>query len=152
MAFIRIKKINGTPYAYLVESVKTKKGPRQKFKGYLGRVHELERVDASEVEHENVLLKLALQVLSDYGFREEGKRWKRQSLVFNPNSLGLQLKKKKAILGVNEGHLCEFTLKRIKNFKKSADPVQDGRKLAKYFLEAGLPVNEKDFVEYYQSL
>jgi len=152
MAFIRIKQINGAPYAYLVESVKTKKGPRQKVKGYLGRVHELEKVGNFEIEHENVLVKLTLQVLAGHGFKENESRWKLNGLIFNPKSMELKQKKKNVIIGVNEGHFCGFTLKRIKDFKKTADPVQDGRRLAKYFLEAGLPVQERDFVEYYQKL
>ena len=39
MAYIRIKKIQKQEYAYLVESINTEKGPRQKVKQYLGKIY-----------------------------------------------------------------------------------------------------------------
>ena len=42
MAFLRIKKVKGNEYAYLVEN-KWKSGSRQKVKGYIGRVHRFDK-------------------------------------------------------------------------------------------------------------
>jgi hypothetical protein len=152
MAFIRIKMISNIPYAYLVESVNTPKGPRQKVREYLGRVYKLENTDGNEVNHSDILTRLVIETLSSYGFRKKGDKWRDDNLVFYPGNLALKKRKKSVVLGVNEGHICEFTLRRIKNFKKGKDPVVDGRRLASYFLEAGLPVGEEEFVKFYQSL
>ena len=43
MAFVRVKRINGGTYAYLVENSWTRKGTRQKVSRYLGKVHAVEK-------------------------------------------------------------------------------------------------------------
>ena len=158
MAFIRIKKISSNKYAYLVESTNTNKGPRQKVKQYLGRVHELEKNDETNVESnynpntkKEILSSLILPELSSRGFSKNKDKFQHKSLLFCPRELSITKKNgKEAILAVEEGYLCSYTLQRLLNFKKSKDLNSDALKLAKYFLEAGLAISEEKFVKFYQ--
>ncbi len=160
MAYIRIKKINNTPYAYLVESVNTSSGPRQKVKQYLGRVFSLEQKNkgsfvVSDSKNKKQLLQgLILSELEPRGFKAKDNLYCFDKVVFNPSSLTINKSSsnKSAVLALDNGYLCNFTLQRIIDFKKSKDFAKDGHVLAKYFLEAGLPIKEEDFVKFYQMI
>jgi hypothetical protein len=158
MSYIRTKKISDKHYAYLVENVSTSKGPRQKVKQYLGKVHNLEKKKDVYITDENVLNNMILTELTSRGFNKnkEGK-YNQGNIVFCPETLTITKKTKsktvkEAIIAVNEGYLCSFTLQRIINFEKSKDFHQDAYQLAKYFLEAGLQVSKEDFVKFYSGL
>lgn len=153
MVFIRIKKINNIPYAYLVENINTAKGSRQKVKQYLGRVYRFpESENISMINEKNILLKLVLEQLNKYGFKQKGQFWKREQFVFCPKYFTLKKKNMEAILATNNGFVSSFTLQRIKGFKKTKNMNKDAPELAKYFLEAGLNVTKADFISYYQQL
>ncbi|MBT3835914.1 hypothetical protein HOD05_01095 [Candidatus Woesearchaeota archaeon] len=158
MAYIRVKKISNKPYAYLVESQSTKRGPRQRVKQYLGRVHTVELQEnvesvVSGKTKKEFLQGMVVRELKRAGFTEKGKKFSFESLHFCPQELTLRKKnKKEAILKLNEGYLCSFTVDRLHTFAKSKDVNKDGLLLAKYFLESGLTVNEEEFVQYYQML
>ena len=157
MAFIRIKKINSNKYAYLVESTNTNKGPRQKVKQYLGRVHELEKNSEGQENYsdsknrKDILLSLILPELLSMGFSKKKDKYQHKNLVFCPEKVTITKKNgKEAVLSVEDGHLCSYTLRRLLNFKKSKDLNADAIKLAKHFLEAGLAVSEEKFVKFYR--
>ena len=160
MAYIRLKKINNSSYAYLVESNNTKEGPRQKVKKYLGRVYQLEKKDnniESTIDYSSkkkILQSLILNELSPLGFNKDKNQYKHQNIIFSTEDFTITntKNKKEAILKLNEGYLSSFTLNRLFNFKKSSDLTADAHLLAKYFLEAGLIINEKNFVKFYQLL
>ena len=158
MAYIRTKKISGNKYAYLVEIISTDKGPRQKVKQYLGRVHVFEKSkEVSEINlgntNKEILLNLIIPELKARGFKGK-ERLAYNKLVFNQNNLSLTKSKtkKEAIIKLNEGYLSTFTLQRILNFQKSKNLNKDAHTLAKYFLEAGLKINQELFVKFYQKL
>ena len=44
MAFVRVKKISGSEYAYLVENTWTERGTRQRVGKYLGRIYKPDKV------------------------------------------------------------------------------------------------------------
>jgi len=162
MAYIRTKKINGNKYAYLVEIVNTSKGPRQKVKQYLGRVHELEKKkEINEINEGNskkeILLNLILPELSGRGFKERKNNFAYKNFVFNTEEFSLTKKtknktSKEAVVGLEEGYLSSFTLQRILNFQKSKDLNKDAHALAKYFLEAGLNISKDLFVRFYEKI
>jgi hypothetical protein len=162
MAYIRTKKINGNKYAYLVEIINTSKGPRQKVKQYLGRVHELEnKKEISEVNEgnskEEILLNLILPELSGRGFKERKSNFTYKNFIFNSQKFSLTKKNKnktskEAVIGLEEGYLSTFTLQRIFNFQKSKDLNKDAHTLAKYFLEAGLNISKDLFVKFYTKI
>ncbi len=156
MAFIRIKKINHAPYAYLVESVATANGPRQKVKKYLGRVHVREKQSSTSCTSpaqtkKELLLALANQELANHGFVKKGGKYTDKRLSFS-RSLRLVRKNKETVLALNDGYLCSFTLRRILSFRPTDDITQDAKTLAKHFLDAGIPISEEQFVQYYQLL
>ncbi len=152
MAFIRTKKINGKPYAYLVESVSTPQGPRQKVKKYLGRVHSFDEVGGNCFKADNIVHNLIVSELGKYGFEYNKGSYVNGKVVFNPKTNKVVKGKKDAVVKVGEGHLSSFTVKRLINFKKSNDVNKDATLLAKYFLEAGLNVSQEEFIEYYSNL
>jgi hypothetical protein len=157
MVYIRVKKISNKDYAYLVENVKTSKGPRQKVKQYLGRVHSFNTVKEVNVNNSNVLLKLVLSQLQSFGFKEKDKEYCYKSFVFSVDNFSLVRKTKSktikdAVISSNDGYLCSYTLQRIANFKKSKDFQKDGYQLARYFLAAGLEIDRGEFVEFYTGL
>ncbi len=156
MAYIRTKKINENKYGYLVESKNTEKGPRQKVKGYLGKVFELEKKGKVEVadtpgnDKKELLLSIMLPELQLRGFKKRSGKFCCNNIVLCPRTFSLSQKGKKVVLSLNGGYLCDFTLQRIIGFRKSKDFSRDGYTLAKYFLEAGLLISEDNFVRFYQ--
>lgn len=156
MAYIRVKKINNKPYAYLVENKKTANGPRQKVLQYLGRVHHFEPQKENALQEIRVqnkkefIRQLASSTLEAHGFKRNQKNLVQEKITFSPQQLTLIKNNKEAILAVNEGKLCSFTLQRLANFKKTRDLNKDANLLARYFLEAGLPVSQEQFVSFYQ--
>jgi hypothetical protein len=162
MAYIRTKKISGNKYAYLVEIISTDKGPRQKVKQYLGRVHDFEKnKEISEINQGNtnkeILLNLIIPELKARGFKEKKNNLIYKNFIFNSEKITLTKKSKnktnkEAVIGSEEGYLSTFTFQRILNFQKSKDFNKDAHQLAKYFLEAGLQINQELFVKFYQKL
>lgn len=162
MAYIRTKKIGKNKYAYLVEIITTDKGPRQKVKQYLGRVFVLEKKKETKSTNlgnskEDLLLNLILPELEARGFNKKKESYVYKNFTFNPKELTLKKRnknktEKEAVIGLEEGYICSFTLQRIFNFKKGKDLNKDAHQLAKYFLEAGLQINQELFVKFYQKL
>ncbi len=163
MTYIRIKKINDKKYAYLVETVNTKSGPRQKVKQYLGRVHFLEQkkeprqISEKFKDKKSILLNLVKTELESKGFKEKKDNHTHKSLIFHPKKFTLTRKtksktEKEAVIKLNDGYLSTFTLQRLLNFKKSKDFNKDAYNLAKCFLEAGLNISKDLFIEYYQKI
>lgn len=156
MAYIRTKKISDKFYCYLVENKHTKKGPRQKVKKYLGKVISLEQVEELEFSgdlrksNREILLELIKLELLKHGFKLKKELYVNKDLSFDLEKLVLKNKKKEVVLKINEGFLCNFTLKRILDFKKSNDINEDGLQLAKYFVEAGIVVPKEVFIIFYQ--
>lgn len=162
MSYIRLKTISSQRYAYQVEIVSTPKGPRQKVKQYLGKVYSLEPIQEPDSiilgsKKQNLLQNLVLAQLKSLGFKERDKGWFFEDLSFDPEDFTFikktkTNKKQAAVLSLNQGYLSTFTLQRIINFKKSKNLNQDAQNLAKYFLEAGLPISKELFVKFYQNL
>ena len=135
MGYIRTKYIAGNPYAYFVEC----KGKKQKVKAYLGRVFE-----GSISKRSSVNGKSKRKFLINFVAQISGP----SSVVVD----GLTVTKgcKNVVLKIDDGYVCSFTLNRILRFRKSDDLEKDGKILAKYFLDAGLPVTQDEFIAYYQ--
>ena len=99
MAYIRTKTINNNKYAYLVEIINTDKGPRQKVKQYLGRVHQLEKKkDVNEINSgetkEQILLNLITPELNARGFKGKEENLAYKNFIFNSENFSLTKKTK----------------------------------------------------------
>jgi len=173
--FIRTKKIRKKGkeyrYAYHVENrwQKRKKASRQRVKGYLGKVILLEKTielpffrhysvsDASlyvkNTSLEHIIRDLAAWELLQHGFEEKEGKLCRNDVVFEPDSLEVyqlngKRKNPKIVLEMNEGFLCNATLKALLSFKTGRSEEETGYKLASLLTEAGIKIPEELFVEW----
>lgn len=153
--FFRIKKIKGKDYAYIVENEWEHKGSRQKVKGYIGRAYRFElKNDVDFIEHlkignasdfiENNDFKKIIMHLVDLEFFRFGVD-KSQFSIDLENSKIEKNKKNVAIL-INDGYLCGHTLKNLIDFRIENDEQNDGYRLARAFVEAGIKVPQEVFV------
>lgn len=153
MAFIRIKKIKGYEYAYLVENVwrKRKKGARQKVKQFLGRIHKPELKGDMEFSKEDEYVKnnSFRQIVKDLVEYELLKHGSKDFIIDFDKGLVLRNDRKVA-LQMNEGFLCNYTLKNLMNFKLGGDEA--GYDLANAFVEAGIKVPQDLFVKIFEKL
>ncbi len=180
MVYIRVKKIRKKGreyrYAYLVENKwkkrvgkGSKKGARQKVKGYLGKVHEFSRIGEREfLSHfnvkdikvyfdengmEKVVRDLVRVELMNHGFMENGDFYANDNLavyISNKDFFVKDLKEekdRKLVIGMNEGFLCKETFNKLLNFKAKGDEKEVGLQLGNTLLEAGLKVPQEIFVE-----
>ena len=183
MVYIRIKnfkKKNGevVGYAYLVENkwkkrVKkgSKKGARQKVKGYLGKVHNFERISDKEFmthfsvedvkahfdEHgmNKVVRDLVRVELLNHGFDETGDFYANGDLaVYMGKDFFIKNlkedKERKLVVAMNEGFLCKETLGNLLKFKAKGDEQEVGLQLGNALLGAGLKVPNELFVEMFE--
>tara|TARA_Y100000310_G_scaffold78020_1_gene74638 strand:+ start:41441 stop:41881 length:441 start_codon:yes stop_codon:yes gene_type:complete len=146
MGYIRIKKINNSKYAYLVETKNTQSGPRQKVKKYLGRVFDVEKNSLAKKINlgGNKYDFIRSLILREVNFKKLDK--------IEYKNFGFTKKGKEVTLKINDGFLSSYTLGRLIRFQKSKDLDKDALLLANYFVQAGLTISEKEFVAYYQLL
>lgn len=155
MAFFRIKKIKNKEYAYIVENEWHAKGSRQKVRGYIGRVYrfnllkdtgffEFLKIEDADVYLENndknkIINDLIEWELSRFGIS-------RDEFLIDLNGKMVQKGKKNIALMVNDGFMCNITLKNLLEFKSEGDEQTDGYRLARAFVEAGIKVPQDVFI------
>ena len=153
MVYIRVKRINKQPYAYLVENISTKNGPRQKVKKYLGRIYDYKKNDQDDQSiiaktKQEFIKNLVVKQLQNHGFKTKDNHSMQDKVSFSLNDLQFNT----GVLAINEGYLCNHTIQQLLEFRKSKDLTKDAHVLAKNFLLAGLPVSKEEFVDFYQLL
>jgi hypothetical protein len=134
--FIRAKKIKNKEYAYLVENIWTKKGSRQKVKKYLGKITKTTRILENEYKideskkYTDIIKELIETELKNHNITEN----------------------KNKIISLNEGFLCEETIKKLQELKpeKESRPDKEGERLAIALLEAGLSIKKEEFSKLFQ--
>ena len=159
MGFIRVKKINGSEYAYLVENKWYKRGfkgkgrgSRQKVSRYLGRVYFFDKTDGWDFLTFKSINNLEQYLKNNSNNKNQIFRdlveWElfRHSIDKNEFTIDLNNKKilngkKEVSLRMNEGFLNSFTLSRLFNINSN-----DSYYLAKCFVEAGIEVPKEIFV------
>ncbi len=165
--FIRIKKIKGIPYAYLVKN-KWKKGKTiQKTVKYLGKVIEVNPNDSPNDDHskldefsldsqQDLFLYLIEGQLKTIGFEKEKTNFYINpdlNIRFNVRTLTFSQNGKNCVLRVNEGFLCNFNLKKLKQAIKDClicreeDFYDYGRDLAKALVDLGFILTKDQFQE-----
>ena len=166
MAFIRIKrrtyKEKTYSFAYLVENKwnKKTKSATQKIKKYLGRVC---IIDCDKVVKDVVfdkdfkenILKLIEHQLLICGFKtiREGVLGK-EKVFFESKKKKISSSNKKIVLKMNEGFLCNETIKQLIKFKVGSDfDVRiEGEKLATLIVNAGLKISNELFIQLFESI
>lgn len=172
--FIRIKKIKGLEYAYLVKSVWKDKTARQKVVQYVGKVYILNKTNPASFETfckeenknlENADIKTIIQALMEWTLWQSGftkdpliqKKWLLNSgkIVGDPEKLKITSAKKEITLKLNDGYMNSFTLKELLNIqltKKTEEQRQAATLLAKAFVDAGIQVPQDIFIEVFQKV
>ena len=136
--FVRVKKIKGKRYAYLVENSWVSGRSRQKVKEYLGRVigdHKTAAPDLSDARDRELLTQVILLQVPE-GVRVDIKK---RSVTKDG---------KDVVVGLNNGFLCARTLKDIFSALKKEE-TRPGLALAKALSQAGIKVDQEDFVRIY---
>ncbi len=169
MSFVRVKKIKGNEYAYLVEnSWSGQKNSRQKVKEYLGRIFSFPKGTESDF---NVYQKISS--LEEYVHKTQSKKILRDLIewefhrhridttvfLFNDSTGEIVKGGKKVCIRLNQGVLCGPTYLRLLNFTPlieaddtSEDPEKRGLKLARAFVDCGIEIPSYLFVSYFQKV
>jgi len=154
MAFVRIKKLKGKEYAYLVENEWTINGSRQRVKAYLGRaikpLRQKEKIiDIIDLDYKNAILALVKQELLNHGFSED--------LTYDRVTVDLGKQKilngkRNAVIALNEGFLCSQTLKDALEIQLTGHEEEAGTQLAKILLELGIRLPKDTFVQLFEKI
>lgn len=153
--FLRLKKIKGKEYCYLVENSRKS---RQKVKKYLGAAVHLEsqqhlfEFHGANKNAEDMLRDIVIWELAKAGFFGEGEVLQKNNILFHKEKMKLRREGRKVVLALNEGYFCDFTLKRILSFRKGGDIKKDSVELARRFVDAGLNVPKEVFIEFFKAL
>jgi hypothetical protein len=154
--FVRVKKIKGRPYAYLVENEWTPWGSRQRVSKYLGKTATLTRFaeGLSELPAgiQPAILEAVAQELKNHGFMREGNVLKQENITVSLDDKTVRQNSKKIVLGMNEGYLCDHTLQELLTFVPEERPDESAKKLATLVLEAGLKLSNEQFVHLFEQV
>lgn len=154
--FVRVKKIKGRPYAYLVKNEWTPWGSRQRVAKYLGKTVILERAGETHAElpqgMKAAILEAAAQELTNHGFTREDMVLKRDAITVDLAEKTIREKNKKIVLGMNEGYLCDHTLLEVLSFTPDKRPDTSAKKLASLVLETGLKLSNEQFLHLFEQI
>ena len=153
MAFVRVKRISGGQYAYLVENNWTGKGARQKVSRYLGKIHAAEK---SKSESLAAFLKLSdlgkyvgendfAAIARDLIRLELHNHGVKDVYVNFQESRVLNARGKEIAVAMNDGFLCSHTLKSLLEYRPEED--YSGYKLADLITAAGIVPEQDVFIE-----
>ncbi|MFT4312075.1 MAG: hypothetical protein ACMXYF_02500 [Candidatus Woesearchaeota archaeon] len=164
--FIRIKKVSGKTYAYLVQNVWTSAGTRQKAKGYLGRVYVcnpvlIDAVDFSCLQPDKNRQKQAIELvieifLEKLGFVKEKASWKLsiEKKIITYSGKKLFCAKKPVVLQVGEGYFCTYTIQKLFSLSSDLEKIEQSRQRAKLlalrFVNAGIQLDAPVFIQLYK--
>jgi hypothetical protein len=158
--FIRVKKIKGQEYAYLVKNEWTPKGTRQIAKQYLGKVCRPNLVNEAEFNVcynekntvKDIVLMLVEWELSKHGFSKNQNKMMKDTIEFDLETLKLTNNKRQTSLAINEGILNEMTINRIITLQSKDFEHETMYELAKAFVESGIKVPKEVFADLYERL
>ena len=157
--FIRVKKIKGKDYAYLVSNEWTPNGSRQKVKDYFGAVQKhsqlYEKAALLEAKFEESLTELLRNELLNHGFAMSECRnlLTKEGIVVDLVCKNVRNSDRKpCAIKLNEGFLCEHTLKELFGMKLLENNSQAGAVLANSLVAAGLKVSKELFVALFEQL
>jgi hypothetical protein len=157
--FIRVKKIKGNDYAYLVSNEWTPNGSRQKVKDYFGAVQKhsqmYEKAALLGAKFEESLTELLRNELLNHGFAmtEDKNQFAKEGVVVDVSQKTvLNADRKLSVLKLNEGFLCEHTLKELFGMKLLENHSQAGTILANSLVAAGLKLSDELFIAIFEQL
>ncbi len=154
--FVRVKKIKGREYAYLVENEWTPWGSRQKVSKYLGKTHFPGKTSETAVQlpagFQEAVIEAIKQELSNHGFSRQNNDFTKENITVSLQEKTIRQNQKKAVLAMNEGYLCDDTLQQLLNFVSEERPDESAKKLANLAVEAGLKLNNEQFLHLFEQV
>lgn len=148
MSFIRIKEVKGQRYAYLVENKWTERGARQKVGKYLGRIYAPQKGKKTGLKEY-----LSVKDLKGYVEDSDFKKIINDLMALELYNHGLNHfyteKQGNKVIALNQGFLCEHTLKALLNYSPEED---QGLRLAELITGAGIDIEKEVFVELFEKL
>ncbi len=76
----------------------------------------------------------------------------KQEFSLDLNNMKIQKNKKNIAIFINEGFMCNVTLKNLLEFKPEGDEETDGYRFARVFVEAGVKVPQEVFIDLFGKL
>ncbi len=157
MAFVRVKRISGGEYAYLVENSWTDKGVRQKVSRYLGKVYSPEKAKSEglgaflgipEVGR-HIRSNSFKAIASDLVKLElHNHSAKEGDFAINFDELSVKDGRGKDVaIAMNNGFLCSHTLRQFLEYDAEKD--YSGYLLADLITAAGVAPEQDVFIELY---
>ena len=162
MAFIRIKRISGSEYGYLVANSWTSAGPRQKVAKYLGKVLRPQKartgslaaflgLPSDEAVHQWVGTSSFTEIAAALMAWELGNHELDAShTIAAEKAEFLDGKGRPLVLAVNDGFLCSHTARQLLDYDAGAD--YSGYNLADALTAAGIAVDKNVFISLYGKL
>ncbi len=140
--FVRIKRIKGKPYAYLVENVWKDGSSRQRVKRYLGRVIQVRDQSAPSVppsvKGDDLIWHLIGEELAPLG-----------DVRIDISKRKVTRDGQEVVLALNGGFLCSYTVKQVFRALNVTGEDHPGTALAEAFSRAGLRIPQDRFVSLY---
>lgn len=159
--FFRIKKIKGKEYTYIVENEWKRKSSRQKVRGYMGRVYRLDlknNADFSEyIKIEDIQSYIEgndkNKIIDDLVHWELFKHnADKEEFLIDVSASRIEKGKKRVAFHINDGFMCDVTLRNLLEFKAEGEEEEDGYRFARCFVEAGIKVPQEVFVGLFSKL
>ncbi len=156
MAFVRAKRISGSEYGYLVENSWTENGPRQKVGKYLGRLYRPSKAKSEGLA--NFVGTMVEQHIKSSDFKKiaadlinlelHNHEVKSNDFVVDFENFSVKNNSgKNIVVALNEGFLCEHTLKQLLEYDAGKD--YSGYLLADLITAAGIVPEQDVFIELY---
>ena len=131
------------------------RGSRQKVKGYVGSAYRFDLKNNADfmqfMKIENIEMYIynnkknsIIRDLIEWEFFKFGIN--KEEFLIDMNNSTIQKKKKNVALLINDGFMCNLTLKNLLEFKPEGDEETDGYHLARAFVEGGIKIPEEIFV------
>ena len=145
--FIRKKKIKGIEYAYLVKNKYNKKvkQSRQKSSQYLGKIIKLDFQGNPIKAH--TIKSAIIQSLKNLNFEQKDSQLIKGKMIIDLKNQTVINSNKPLCLELNQGYLCNYTLKKLINFKpKNTTNIEIAKDFASIFVNAGINIDQESFV------
>ena len=158
MVFVRIKRISGKEYGYLVSNSWTGSGPRQKVSEYLGRVIRPAKAkseslgaflgltsdkDSAEWIGKSSFAEIAAAMIM-LELKNHGIEGNNSHKINAENAEFTDDKGRKTVFALNDGFLCSHTAKKLLGYDATAD--YSGYNLADALTAAGIAVEKDVFI------
>lgn len=151
--FVRIKRIKGQDYGYLVENSWTERGPRQKVTKYLGKI-----LRPGPTKSESLAEFAGAQFVDENDFKTVAKKLIELELSnhdiddvhVNFDEYRVMKNGRNVVIAMHEGFVCGETIKRLLAYVPDED--YSGFDLADRITGAGIKIEKDVFVALFEKL